>query len=144
MSANARLMEAARAADLAGLEAALGAGADVNAKAEFGDTALNIACQSGSLETAQRLIRAGAAIENRGGADLTPLMNAAFAGHVGLVRLLIEEGARVNDDLLMSIGQKVAILEENAELGMVRPEAVEAWRGFRDFLISERRRQDGA
>jgi hypothetical protein len=38
---------------------------------------------------------------------------------------------------------KVSILEENAENGMVRPEAAEAWRGFLDSLIAERRKQDG-
>jgi ankyrin repeat protein len=144
MSADERLLAAARAEDLAGVHSALGEGADVNAKAEFGDTALNIACQNGGLDIALALIEAGAAIENLGGADLTPLMNAAFGGHVTLVRLLLDKGAKINDDLLMSLGQKVAILEENAEDGMVRAEAVEAWRGFRDFLIAERQRQDAA
>jgi hypothetical protein len=144
VSADQKLLDAASADDLAGVEAALRGGADINARADYGDTALNIACQNGRLALATRLIEAGAAIENLGGADLTPLMNAVFGGHVPLVRLLLDKGARINDDLLMSVGQKVSILEENAESGMVRPEAVDAWRGFRDFLITERQKQDSA
>ena len=54
------------------------------------------------------------------------------------VRLLLENGARVTDDLLASVQLKVGILEENAELGMVRPEAVEAWKRFLDILVAAR------
>jgi hypothetical protein len=144
MSANTDLLAAASSGDLAALEAALAAGADIEVKADFDDTALNLACRGGHAEIVRRLLAAGAAIENVGGADQTPLMNAAFGGHVGLVRTLLEAGARINDDLLMSLAQKVSILEENAENGMVLPQAAEAWRGFLDFMVAEREKQDGA
>jgi ankyrin repeat protein len=127
--------------NLGGVEAALQGGADVNAKAEFGDTALNLAAQHSHREVALRLLDGGAAIENRGGADMTPLMNAAVAGHVGMVRVLLERGARIGDDVLRSVQLKVGIFEENAEQGMVRPDAVEAWRRFLEFLIAEQRKQ---
>jgi hypothetical protein len=71
-------------------------------------------------------------------------MNAAFAGRTAIVRRLLASGARISDDLLNSLAMKVRILEENAESGMVRAEAAEAWRGFLDALVAERRKQDGA
>ena len=74
---------------------------------------------------------------------MTPLMNAATAGHLPSVRTLIAAGAKVTDDLLGSVSMKVSILEENAEIGMVRPEAVGAWRGFLNELLATRAAQDG-
>jgi ankyrin repeat protein len=135
------LRTAAATGDADGLRAALAAGADVNARGEFGDSALNLACEQGHAEIVAALLGAGANVENKGGADKTPIMNAAFAGHVGVVRQLIGAGARIGDDLLASVSVKVRILEENAENGMVRPEAAEAWRSFLDALIEARRKQ---
>ena len=141
-AADSSLLKAAADGRLAGVEAALGNGANIDARAEFGDTALNLAAEHGHGDIVERLIAGGAAIENRGGADKTPLMNAAFAGHVGIVRLLLVAGARVVDDLLRSVQLKVNILTENAEVGMVRPEAVTAWKQFLDLLAEARARQD--
>jgi len=138
------LRNAAAQGDLEGVRAALRAGAGVNARGEYGDAALNLACENGRADVVAFLLGEGADIENLGGADKTPLMNAAFAGHAGIARTLIGHGARISDDLLNSVGMKVGILQENSELGMVRPEAVEAWRGFLDELIAARGRQDGA
>jgi HEAT repeat protein len=139
---NQQLLRAASGGDLRGVAAALEQGADVHARGEYGDTALNEAAEYGHVEVVRRLLEAGADIENKGGADKTPLMNAAFSGHVEVVRLLLDKGARVNNDLLSSVQMKVNILEENAEAGMVNPQAVEAWKGFLDFLITARLRQD--
>jgi ankyrin repeat protein len=140
--ADARLRDAAAAGDVEALHAALADGADVNARGEFGDSALNFAAERGHGGIVDLLIAAGADIENKGGADKTPLMNAAFAGNLAIVRRLLGAGAKIGDDLLRSLSVKVSILEENADAGMVRPDAVEAWRSFLDGLIAERRRQD--
>ena len=137
------LRNAAAAGDADAVLAALKAGAGVNARGEYGDTALNLAAENGHDGVVSVLLGAGADIENLGGADKTPLMNAAFAGHVGIVRRLLARGARISDDLLSSLQTKVSILEENAEGGMVRPEAAESWRTFLDAMIAERRKQDG-
>jgi ankyrin repeat protein len=139
-----RLFDAAAAGDAEGALKALGDGADANERGPFGDTALNIAAENGHDGVVAVLLGAGADIENRGGADKTPLMNAAFAGRTAIVRRLLASGARISDDLLNSLAMKVRILEENAESGMVRAEAAEAWRGFLDALVAERRKQDGA
>ena len=132
------LLKAADDGDLAAIEAALAKGADINARGQFGDSALNIAAQRGHKDLAQRLLDRGADVENVGGADQTPLMNAAFAGNIGIVRLLLDKGAKVSDDLLMSMQMKVNILQENAESGMVLPDAVEAWKQFFEFLVAQR------
>ena len=137
-----QLHKAASEGSSSGVAEALKNGADVNARREYGDTALNQAAQHGHVDVLKHLLEAGADIENLGGADMTPLMNAATAGHVDAVRFLIEQGARVTRDLLASIQLKVNILEENAESGMVKPEAVEAWKGFLDFLVTAALRQD--
>lgn len=139
-----RLRDAAGSGDLDGARAALAAGANIDARAEYGDTALNLACEHGRGEMVAFLLSEGADIENLGGADKTPIMNAAFAGHVAVVRQLLAAGAKISDDLLSSVAMKVRILEENVEEGMVRPEAARAWRDFLDALVTERRKQDGA
>lgn len=143
MDFTAQLRAAAGAGDVAGVRAALDQGADINAGGEWGDTALNIAAENGHADVVAVLLGEGADIENLGGADKTPIMNAAFAGHVVVVRQLLAAGARISDDLLNSVAMKVRILEENAEEGMVRPEAAEAWRAFLDGLVAERRKQEG-
>ncbi len=140
-SASDRLLEAAADGSLEGVEEALRQGADVNARAQFGDAALNLAAEHGHKHVVQYLLEKGADIHNLGGADKTPIMNAAFAGNIGIVRLLLQKGARVTDDLLMSVQLKVGILEENAEAGMVRPEAVQAWKRFLDMLVAARQEQ---
>ena len=144
MDESKKLLEAAAAGNAEAVVAALHAGVDVNARGEYGDTALNLAAENGHLGVVSALLGAGADIENLGGADKTPLMNAAFAGHAPIVRQLLARGARISDDLLSSLQLKVSILEENAESGMVRPEGAEAWRNFLNAMIDERRKQDGA
>lgn len=141
-AANKQLMQAAYDGNVNAIEGALKNGADVKARGEYGDTALNEAAEHGHLDAVKRLVEAGADIENKGGAGKTPIMNAAFAGHVNVVKFLLEKGALINNDLLSSVQMKVNILEENAEAGMVRPEAVEAWKGFLEHLVTARMKQD--
>ncbi len=137
-----QLWEAARAGELDAVNQALAAGAAVNARGDYGDTALNLAAEAGHGAVVERLLAAGADLENLGGADKTPLMNAAFAGQLGVVRLLLERGARINRDLLSSLQLKVNILEENAEAGMVNPAAADAWRKFFDYMVAAWQQQN--
>ena len=136
------LLEAARNGDFEGVKMSLKAGADINAKEEYGDTALNLCAENGHLDIVKYLAESGADIENLGGAAKTPVMNAAFAGHAEIVMFLISKGALISNDLLSSVQMKVNILEENAEAGMVKPEGVTAWKEFLNYLISEREKQD--
>jgi ankyrin repeat protein len=74
-----QLLQAASEGNVSEVIKSLEKGADVNAREQFGDTALNQAARYGHVEVVKRLLEAGADIENKGGADLTPLMNAALA-----------------------------------------------------------------
>lgn len=141
--ADQQLRKAADSGDLAGVEQALKAGADVNARDEYNNTALNMAALWGHGEVVRALVDAGADIENKGsGGGLTPLANATSRGHFEVSKLLLDRGARVTDDLLAIVQTKLNILEENAEAGMVRPEGVEAWKKVQGWLLTERLRQD--
>lgn len=128
------LLRAASQGNLDRVNELLEKGASVHAQEALGDTALNQAAYGGHLAVVQRLVEAGADIENVGASDQTPIMNAAFASRVKVVEFLLTKGALVNHDLLSSIQLKVNILTENAEAGMVQPQAVEAWTWFLKLL----------
>lgn len=62
-----------------------------------GDSLLSLACSAGYYELAQVLLAMSAQVEDRGQKnDCTPLMEAASAGHVEIIELLIRHGADVN------------------------------------------------
>src|SRR4051812_15582443 len=99
---------AARAASLQVLQFLISAGADLNARTPVNETALMLAAfffeENGSgrsfakHERAVRLLaEAGANLENQP-YQYTPLAYAAYQGNEGVVRYLIQRGARVNAD----------------------------------------------
>jgi ankyrin repeat protein len=100
---------AARYASLKTLRYLISAGANVNARAATGETALMMASyfknddsqryasNDGHEQAARILVEAGASLENAPH-NYTPLAYAAYAGHNRLVRYLLERGARVNAD----------------------------------------------
>ena len=91
------LQWAARADDMALVEALLKAGADVKASNRAGVNALYLALENGSEMMVDRLIRAGA--DPNGKVLLngeTPLMVAARVGNPKVVQMLLDKGADVN------------------------------------------------
>ncbi|XP_022091038.1 ankyrin repeat and KH domain-containing protein mask-like isoform X2 [Acanthaster planci] len=69
----------------------------INETTEEGESLLSLACSGGYFELAQVLLKMNANVEDRGSkGDCTPLMEAASAGHVDIVKLLIDYGADVN------------------------------------------------
>ena len=87
---------AAKTGDLAGVQAELDKGVDVNAKTSKGWTPLHYATQRGHKEVAELLIAAGADVNAKDDGGYTPLHYAAFNGHKEIAELLIAKGADVN------------------------------------------------
>lgn len=76
----------------------LAAGADVNAANDYGDTPLTLACaNNGGAPLVGRLLAAGADPNAKRWNGETPLMLAARAGLADAARLLIAQGARLNE-----------------------------------------------
>lgn len=70
---------------------------NINEGTDDGESLLSLACSAGYYELAQVLLAMNAHVEDRGQKnDTTPLMEAASAGHVDIIRLLISHGADVN------------------------------------------------
>lgn len=65
----------------------------VNAKDNFGYTALHYAARAGHMDVCRLLLRGGAEVESgtKSGA-VTPLQRAALRGKVDVVQLLVEQG----------------------------------------------------
>jgi ankyrin repeat protein len=89
------LLKAAQAGSTADVEAALKAGADVDAVDESGNTALSIAAAGGHEAVAQALLAAKADPDRANGAGLSPLMRAAAQGRDAIVKALLAARADV-------------------------------------------------
>jgi ankyrin repeat protein len=85
------LIMAVARGNLAGIELALESGVDVNARDEYGDTALSAAIRN--PEAVRRLLKAGANPNLFGVNDSLPLSGAAIAGQLEVMKLLLEAGA---------------------------------------------------
>jgi hypothetical protein len=75
------------------LDALLAAGAKVNIRNAYGDSAIMVAAINGHLGIVKKLFARGAAINHPG---WTPLIYAATGGHADVARYLIDAGADVN------------------------------------------------
>jgi len=91
--AGADLFSLVRQNDLAGIQAELKKGADVNAKDRRGATPLMHAAAFGTLDAMKLLIDAGASVNARNAFDATALIWAA--GDAAKVKLLLDSGADV-------------------------------------------------
>ncbi len=108
------LREAARAGDLARVDALLAAGAPVNAPARYGQTPLYYAAEKGHLAVAKRLVERGA---NVNAADAffgaSALEMALQGGHNELALYLLAHGA---EDVFAALGAAL----ENDDLELAR------------------------
>jgi uncharacterized protein len=82
--------------DQAAVERLLAAGADVNARNDYGSTPLSEAAVVGSAQVIARLLKAGADVEAANADGMTALMIIARTSNVEAARLLLKRGAKVN------------------------------------------------
>ncbi len=93
---NQQLIEAAANDDVEEVTRLLQEGPDINAKDEFGWTALMRGVESGGLGVVKLLLEKGADVNARTGGGEPALMIAARRDALEVVRLLLENGANVN------------------------------------------------
>ena len=88
--------DATKAGDIAGVQAELDKGVDVNKKDKAEMTPLHPAAANGLKEIAELLITAGADVNAKDRWGMTPLHWAARKGHKEVAELLITKGAVLN------------------------------------------------
>ena len=87
---------AAQGGNLQALTSLLARGAQVNASAKTGATALHVACETSDVKTVQALLDAGADANAQCAQHSTPLFVAAMHGRDAIIELLLESGVLVN------------------------------------------------
>jgi ankyrin repeat protein len=91
-----KLLDAACQGNWRRIKKLLNSGVDVNAKNEYGRTALHYAAYSGSAATARELLARGADVNAKDVSGWTPLRHAEHYGKIDVVRILVDAGADVN------------------------------------------------
>lgn len=128
-AANQKLWAAARSGDMAAIENALAAGADVNSiqPKDYGKTALHLAAERGHTDAVSKLLASKA---NLNAKDTfyqdTPLGWAVYSRRTAVVGLLLDAGAE-GADAALSTAQQRGDLETMAiiiEKGKVKPETL--------------------
>lgn len=110
--ADRKLLSAARSGDLTGVKECLGAGANVNARDDKGETPLTLAASGGHTSLAKVLLDKGADVNAQSAAGVTALMHAVFRNYTDLLNLLLQKGATV--DLRQPQGGTALILAATA------------------------------
>lgn len=120
----AELHEAARNGDLAAVRTLLDAGVPVDAKSEYGATALSFAADKGHLEIVKLLLSRGAAIDVTDTFyQSTPITWAVYNGRADVVKALVEAGADASGAMGMAIERdKPDVVRVLLDSGKLKPE----------------------
>src|SRR3990167_7161700 len=93
---NEDLFRAARTGNSAGVEAAIAAGADINAVDADNNTALMIALARSYADIARLLLDRGSDVFHKNKCGETVLNRAASSGFIDIVQFILDRGANVN------------------------------------------------
>jgi beta-lactamase regulating signal transducer with metallopeptidase domain len=118
-ASDAQLLRAALRGNLQSAQAAVAAGADVNARSSRGLTALVIAARAEDMQILTLLLNHGADVNALAGAEGNALIAAARRGHVYALAALVGRGAHVNA-LVPEYGTPLAASVRTGQLGSVR------------------------
>src|SRR5688572_1391149 len=124
---NDEFFAAARKGDAAAVKAFLDKGTDVNAKTQYGATALAYACDKGHVEVVKLLLERGADPDVRDSFyNATPMSWAAPKGFTEIVKLLLDKGSKQKDmALITGAGEGfVEIVKVVLEKGDLKPEVL--------------------
>ena len=126
-SSNEEFFAAARKGDTAAVKAFLDKGVDVNAKTNYGATALSYACDKGHVEIVKLLLERGA---NPNQKDTfygeVPMGWALVKGHAEVVKLLLEHGAEGKERALVEGADlgNLEIVKAALAKGELKPESL--------------------
>jgi ankyrin repeat protein len=118
------LVKAADSGNTALVERLLAAGADVNAKDNYGDTALIAAADDGHTDIVERLLAAGADVNAQNNDGRTPLIAAAKGGNINpwddedYIRVARERSTDIVRRLLAVQGIKVNAQNKDGETAL--------------------------
>jgi hypothetical protein len=85
--------QSVRRADLEGMSRLLVEGQNIDARDEYGQTALMIAAHEGRAEVVAFLVEQGALLDHTAKYGLSALMLAVMSGHIRVVQILVNAGA---------------------------------------------------
>jgi outer membrane protein assembly factor BamB len=126
-AANEALWQAARDGDTAGITAALGSGADVNAKSRYDVTPLIFAASSGRLEAVKLLVARGANVNAQDTFYRARAAEMAITnGHRDVALYLLQNGANGDSLLAMGVQQNQEDIVKAAVAGSVSRQALQS------------------
>lgn len=124
---NEEFFAAVRKGDVAAVKTLLDKGTDVNAKTQYGATALSFACDRGYTEVVKLLLDRGADVN---ATDTfygeTPIGWALWKGHTEVVKLLVARGARGKETALIVGAESgnIEIVKAVLDKGDLKPESL--------------------
>jgi hypothetical protein len=118
------LWKAAQDGDVAGVKAALAAGADIEgidfSENKNGRRALNYAALNNKPDVIEALLAAGANIESQNRTRFTPLHHAAEAGSIDAIKVLLKHGANKRAKMYRGgIPQQIAEFKGHREAALL-------------------------
>lgn len=142
---------AAQNGDLAKVRALLEKGVDVNAKSQYGATALSFACDKGALEIVKLLLEKGADVNIRDSFyQAMPITWAVMRKHYDIAALLVAHGLEGAGDVLMTavseghIGLTQACIEHGKPGPEILTKALQAAQSANKVEIAELLKKAGA